>query len=109
MNAAERRLKMIDIICEEHGTTTKKLSVYFGVTQRTVINDIQWLSLYYPIYVNYGRNGGIYLTENYDRRKTYLTEEQTEVLKVIIFIHEGAEADLLKYILKTYGVKKRAG
>lgn len=108
MNAAERRSEIIDFIYEEHGTTSSRLAVYFGVSRRTIINDIQWLSLYYPIYIVYGRNGGIFLTEGYDSKKKYLTDEQTEVLKGIIPKHEGTEADLLKYILKTYGVKKRA-
>lgn len=109
MNAAERRSEIIDFIYEEHGTTSSRLAVYFGVSQRTIMSDIQLLSLRYPIYVVYGRNGGIFLTEGYDPKKKYLTEEQTETLKGIIRKHDGAEADLLKHILKTYGVKKRAG
>ena len=109
MNAAERRLAIIDIIEEEHGTTSSRLAVHFGVTQRTIMNDIQWLSLYYPIYTDFGRNGGLYLTEGYDSKKKYLTEEQTETLKGIIQKHEGEEAELLNYVLKTYGVRKRAG
>ena len=108
MNAAERRSEIIDIILEEHGTTTSRLAVYFGVSRRTIMNDIQWLSTRYPIYTDLGRNGGIRLTEGYDTKKKYLTDVQTEVLKGIIPKHEGVEADLLKYILKTYGVRKRA-
>ena len=71
------------------------------------MNDIQWLSIHYPIYTNYGRNGGIFLTEGYNQKKKYLTDEQTDLLKEIIPKHEGKEAELLKYILKTYGVKRR--
>ena len=109
MNAVERRLEIIDIIYEEHGTTSSRLAVCFGVSKRTIMSDIQWLSLYYPIYVEYGRNGGIYLTENYIPRKKYLTDEQTQLLKTILKKHDGEEAQLLEYILKTYGVRKRAG
>lgn len=108
MNAAERRLAIIDIIEEEHGTTSSRLAVHCDVSRRTIMNDIQWLSLYYPIYIVYGRNGGIFLTEGYDSKKKYLSDDQTETLKGIIQKHDGDEADLLNYILKTYGVRKRA-
>ena len=109
MSAAERRLEIIDILCEKRGSTTKRLADYFGVSQRTIINDVEQLSLYYPIYTTYGRNGGIFLTENYNPKKKYLNDEQTNLLKEVIAKHAGKEEELLKYILKTYGVKRYVG
>ena len=108
MNAAERRLEIIDILCVERKSTTARLADYFRVSQRTILNDVSWLSLHYPILTREGRGGGITLADWYDPKKDYLTFKQTEILESIIPKHKGEEAELLKYILKKFGAKNRA-
>ena len=45
--------------------TSKELANRMGVTPRTILRDIDALSMLYPISVNYGRGGGYYII-NYE-------------------------------------------
>ncbi len=62
--------------------TAKELSEYFEVSTRTIYRDIELLSeLNIPIYMSKGKNGGIFLLENYKFDKSLLTnEEQNQIL-----------------------------
>ena len=45
--------------------TAKELAEEFNVTIRTIQNDIQALSLGFPIYTRQGGDGGIFVGDNY--------------------------------------------
>lgn len=66
MNAAERRMEIIGILTVRRQITAKELAEEFGVTVRTIQNDIQALSPGYPIYTKQGGDGGIFMSEHYN-------------------------------------------
>lgn len=62
----ERLLETILILIENKKMTAKKLSELFNVSTRTVYRDIDTLTLAgIPVYYIKGRNGGIYIDEDY--------------------------------------------
>lgn len=62
--------------------TAKELAEYFEVSTRTIYRDIELLSeLNIPIYMSKGKNGGIFLLDNYKFDKSLFTdEEQNQIL-----------------------------
>ena len=62
--------------------TAKELAEYFEVSTRTIYRDIELLSeLNIQIYMSKGKNGGIFLLENYKFDKSLLTsDEQKQIL-----------------------------
>lgn len=65
MNTADRRAEIINILLVRRRITAKELADEFNVTVRTIQNDIQALSLGFPIYTKQGGDGGIFVGENY--------------------------------------------
>ena len=54
MNTADRRAEIINILLVRRRITAKELADEFSVTVRTIQNDIQALSLGFPIYTKQG-------------------------------------------------------
>ena len=54
MNTADRRAEIINILLVRRRITAKELADEFHVTVRTIQNDIQALSLGFPIYTKQG-------------------------------------------------------
>ena len=53
MNTADRRAEIINILLVRRRITAKELADEFNVTVRTIQNDIQALSLGFPIYTKH--------------------------------------------------------
>ena len=60
MTASERRNAILEVLCFRRFDTVANLAFEFGVTDRTIRNDILTLSLEYPIYTTKGNGGGIH-------------------------------------------------
>ena len=61
MRTQERRERIVQIIAMCGTVTAKELANRMQVTPRTILRDIDALSMLYPISVNYGRGGGYYI------------------------------------------------
>lgn len=77
-----RLFEIIYILIDKKNTTAKALAKTFEVSERTIYRDIDILSYAgVPVYCQQGKNGGIYIDENYVLNKTVLTkEEQNQIL-----------------------------
>ena len=73
MNTADRRAEIINILLVRRRIKAKELADEFSVTVRTIQNDIQALSLGFPIYTKQGGDGGIFVGENYKPYMNTLT------------------------------------
>ncbi len=61
MRTHERREHIVHIIAMCGTVTARELATRLRVTPRTILRDIDALSMLYPISVNYGRGGGYYI------------------------------------------------
>ena len=108
MTASERRMAILEVLCERRREKIANLAFEFGVTTRTIKNDLLELSLSYPVYTTVGRyHGGVYISDDYYLGKQYLSEEE---LKLIISLQATVDDDqrrLLQSIVKKFGRKQK--
>ena len=106
MNTAGRRAEIISILMVRRRITAKELAEEFNVTVRTIQNDIQALSLGFPTYTKQGRDGGIFVGENYKPYMNTLTPLELKVLQEMYELAEGIHRKILFQILCKYGPEK---
>jgi len=80
MTANERRQEIIEVLNLRRQDTMKNLAQEFGVTDRTIRNDITVLSLTHPIETIRGKNGGVRLMDGFSLNRKYLKPNQKELL-----------------------------
>lgn len=73
----DRHMGIISYLIDKQRTTAKELSSLFNVSIRTVMRDVDDLTLAgIPLYVTQGKNGGIFLMENFKSDKPPLTNTE---------------------------------
>jgi len=80
MGTAERRTEIMRVLCQRRHETISNLAEEFGVSTRTIMRDIEVLSVTEPIYTQCGRYGGVFVTEDYSMTRMYMTEKELSVL-----------------------------
>ena len=105
MTASERRNAILEVLCLRRFETVSNLAFEFDVTDRTIRNDILLLSLEYPIYTAQGNGGGIYVDKNFRLGKVFLKSEQQELLERLLPGLDSKDAEVMKAILKTFGLE----
>lgn len=115
MGTAERRAEIMRILCRRRHETISNLAEEFGVSTRTILRDIEVLSITEPIYTQCGRyGGGVYITDNYVMNRMYMSDRELAVLRKVVFFAENKsvcdldenESDLLKTIIAQYTKQK---
>ncbi|MBQ7907078.1 MAG: HTH domain-containing protein [Clostridia bacterium] len=117
MSSFERKNKLLEILSIRRTETISKLAKELGVSERTIIRDINTLSIDYPIYTKCGKHGGVYVMDGYRYRSYgyYLSDEQKNTL--IMLVKNGKnghyklgdyEIRVLNSILNKYEKKKSA-
>ena len=101
-STAERRQMILQALCERRSELAENLAVEFGVTVRTIYNDIEILAYSYPIYTVQGVGGGIHIMDGFRLGMKYLTETQCELLERLLETQEGETKEILHSIIKTF-------
>ena len=107
MRANERRMRLIEELCERKFDTIDNLAFELGVSRRTICYDIEELSLSYPIFTAKGTGGG-----GYRLGRRYLTEKQRELLERLSAGLTAKDAEIMESILSQFtlaGGKRTAG
>jgi len=107
VSANDRRRAIIEALCERKTETRENLAFEFNVSKRTITRDIVILSTEYPIYTSNGNGGGIYIAEGYKLDGRYMSEKQTEFLIRLSKKLKDDDLEVMKSIIKTFGVRKR--
>lgn len=111
MGTAERRSEIMRILCRRRYEKISNLAKEFGVSTRTILRDVEILSVTEPIYTQCGRySGGVYVTNDYSMNRMYMTEKELLLLhKLLDFAEKKAicqlsdeENKLLKSIISQY-------
>ncbi len=106
MSASERRRAIIEALCRRRYDTRENLASEFGVSLRTIYNDLLALSLEYPIYTVQGNGGGVYVEDGYRLDREYLSDEQSELLEEMLPMLTGRKAEVMQSILKKFKLQK---
>lgn len=103
MNKIERLISIIMILLKKEIVSAKEFSQLFGVSKRTILRDMETLSLSnIPIYAIYGVNGGFGIMDEYKFDKRLLSNSDLENILIAlsgleqILISEEVEITLKK-------------
>ena len=103
MTTAERRRAILKALNVRRYDTRDHLAEEFKVTSRTITNDVLALSLSYPVYSTHGKNGGIYIMEDFHLFSSKLSEKERSLLKQLCATLSGEDRETLKSIIKKTG------
>lgn len=108
MRANERRRAILEAICERRFDTEGNLAFEFGVSRRTIVNDISEISCHYPIYTETGGigGGGVYVKDWYRLDCKFFTDKQLEFLERILLYLKGENYEIMLSILYTFAPGK---
>ena len=101
-NTAERRMLILQRLCECRYDCVKNLARDFHVSYNTIRSDIQVLSCSFPIYTSQGAGGGVRIMDGYRLGMKYLTAEQTDLLERLSENLMGDDLLTMQSILKTF-------
>jgi predicted DNA-binding transcriptional regulator YafY len=78
----QRLFEIVYLLLNKKKMTASELAAHFEVSRRTILRDIETLSLAgIPVYTTRGKGGGIFLLEDFVLNKATLTsEEQKQIL-----------------------------
>ena len=100
----ERRMLILERLCERKHDHIGDLAAAFNVSYGTIGRDISFLSCYYPIYTTQGSLGGVHVMEGFRLGMKYLTEPQTLLLEKISATLTGEDLTIMREILKTFSM-----
>ena len=103
MNAIERREEIMRILIIRRHETMQVLAAEFGVTDRTIRNDITILTAKYPLKTSRGIGGGVSIPDSFHPHKNILSVEQVNVLKELIPKANEHQQTVINQILTAFG------
>ena len=90
VDVAERRHDLLILLCHRRHETVSALAAHFGVSARTILRDVEVLSLSVPIYTKQGRHdGGVYLMDGYAPERLYLDSDELSLLSGLLLRAEA--------------------
>lgn len=106
MLKTERLLETVFLLLGKRKVTVEELAARFGVSKRTVLRDMESLTLAgIPIYGRQGKDGGFSLMETFILDKSLLTaEEQKEILSALETMKPFTENHTEKLLMKLKGI-----
>lgn len=103
----ERRMEIIKVLCKRRSETMENLAEEFGVTSRTIRNDIDYLSLSYQIETVRGRyGGGVKIIGDFDLDRKYLNSQQKTLLEKLKESLSGQELSTMNSILSDFALNR---
>jgi len=105
MGPNERRLEIMETLCLRRHETMENLAFEFGVSVRTIRNDIDHLSLSYPLETVRGRyGGGVRVMDGFYMNRKYLNPEQKDLLEHLRTSLSGTDLSIMNTILKDFAL-----
>ncbi len=107
MGANERRQEIMETLCHRRQETMANLAFEFGVSVRTIRNDIDTLSLSYPLETVRGRyGGGVKVMNGFYMNRKYLKPEQRDLMVRLSQNLSGKDLAVMNGILQEFALNK---
>lgn len=94
MSQNKRQRQILEKLCQRRHDTCANLALEFGVSERTIMRDVQELMLEYPLYTSRGKHGGIRVEDGFYLYRNRLSPEQRGVLEKVLDRASLSENDL---------------
>lgn len=100
----ERQLEIIIYLLNHGSVTSKQLAEKFEVSERTIIRDMESISMAgIPIISNTGRNGGYAILENYKLQNQFIKKDDFQlIIMALKSLNTGYKSDRLVAIIEKY-------
>lgn len=105
-STAERRMAILEYMCERRHETLENLMFEFDVSRSTIIRDLDELSRHYPLYTRPGNGGGVLVVEGFILGRKYFSDKQQELLERLSVRLDGDDLKTMKTILKVFSAPK---
>lgn len=103
MSPSERRQELFEVLCRRKHDTMENLAQEFNVSLRTIYNDIEILTLSYPIEAVRGRyGGGVRIADWYHPDRKILSLEQAALLKKLAPTLQGDDLAVMNSIISQF-------
>lgn len=107
MGPNERRQEIMETLCHRRQETMNNLAFEFGVSIRTIRNDIDILSLSYPLETVRGRyGGGVRVMDGFYMNRKYLKPGQRDLLVRLRASLSGKDLDVMNGILQEFALNQ---
>ena len=107
MGPNERRQEIMETLCHRRQETMANLAFEFGVSVRTIRNDIDILSLSYPLETVRGRyGGGVRVMDGFYMNRKYLKSEQIDLLVRLRASLSGKDITVMDGILREFALNQ---
>jgi len=107
MGLSERRQEIMETLCHRRQETMANLAFEFGVSVRTIRNDIDILSLSYPLETVRGRyGGGVRVMDGFYMNRKYLKPEQRDLLVRLSQNLSGKDLAVMNGILQEFALSQ---
>ena len=89
-------------IYQKKKTTAKQIAEAFEINQRSVYRYIDALScVNIPIYTQNGKNGGIFISEDFSMSSLYFSKQEVEILKdSLVKAKKKSNSEIIDGLLK---------
>ena len=104
MGPQERRSAILDLLCRSRHETAASLAAAFGVSERTIRNDLVALSCSYPVETVRGRYGGIRVASWFHRERRTLSRPQEALLRKLRQTLTGEDLQVMNSILAQFAL-----
>ena len=105
MGPNERRQEIMETLCHRRQETMANLAFEFGVSVRTIRNDIDCLSLSYPLETVRGRyGGGVKVMNGFYMNRKYLKPEQRDLMVRLSQNLSGKDLAVMNGILQEFAL-----
>ena len=107
MGPNDRRQEIMETLCHRRQETLANLAFEFGVSVRTIRNDIDILSLSYPLETVRGRyGGGVRVMDGFYMNRKYLKSEQIDLLVRLRASLSGKDITVMDGILREFALNQ---
>ena len=106
-STTERRQLILEFISDRRFVKMSDIALEFGVTTRTVRNDVQVLSCSYPIITENWRGGGVRAMDGWYLTHRYLHDDQEALLRSLLTGLAPDEQKTMQQILTAFAKPKK--
>ena len=102
MTRTERQFAILSVLWVRKKDTIANLAVEFGVSIRTIKDDVQIIMLYHPIETKRGRDGGVSYMKDYNPPKKIQELEEIELLVRVRSSLSAEDMALMDRVISRY-------
>ena len=105
-SALDRRQAIMEALSDRRFETLENLATEFGVTTRTIQNDITVLGCSVPIYTVQGNGGGIRVADGWYVGRRYLHSDQEQLLRDLMDGLQPDQQKVMQSILSAFATPR---